>query len=179
MSQTNNQPEPITSFSDFIDLITNKLTVYGIFNALLIFSLSLKEGTGQLFLFFSSLMLNFLLLILIINICFKKCTVIYEQKTEAMYYGFFIAFIFIAFLGLLIYSITKYPSVTEIVFSTVIFYLTSVVVYQVFRLIEKFRPIKYSGIVFILVSFLVAMLIAVFFLSDLIMEIESLINFGN
>lgn len=150
MSQTNNQSEPITSFSDFIDSITNKLTVYGIFNALLIFSLTLKGGAGQLFLFISSLLLNFLFLALIIHISYKKCLLIYERKAEAVYYGIFIVSIAIAFVGLLIYSIAELPDTLGFIISTFLFYLTGVVVCQVFLLIEKFSKKKYSGLLVVL-----------------------------
>lgn len=182
MNQTPNQIGQPTPFSTFIDSITNKLTVYGIFNALLIFSLTLKDGTGQKLLAVSCLMLNFFMLILIINDTYIKCrefnynTIPNSKVSEAMYYGFFIALLITAFLGLLVYSVVELPFFIQLLVPSLFVYATGTVVYQIFRLIEKYTTIKISVYLFYLVTLLAFLIISYTFLFKSITIVESWIR---
>jgi len=178
----NSETDSITPFADFIDSITNKLTVYGIFNALLIFGLSLKNGIGKEILSIACLVLNFLMLILIISITHKKYksfntnTVENAKPSDARYYGSFIALMGGSFAGLLLYSIAELPFCIPFFVLVFICFITGAIVHRIFRLIETYTTTKVSVYLFYVVCFILISIVALFYFLPLTKQMQLLVR---
>jgi len=97
-------------FREYLDKVTNRLTCFGIFNALLIFSLTAIKTTITVFLSGSFIVLSLLVLYTILEEAFEK-----EEESDlnssidgVQYFVFFIT-ISLSFLGFIIYSIILIP----------------------------------------------------------------------
>lgn len=108
------QQHQLPTFSDYLNQTANKLSVLGIFNALLVYSFSLKGGSSRHYLIWAFLILTFVILftlvlegIKIISNYGKSSKII---SFDGMLFILFFSALGMIFYGLFIYYAIAYPS---------------------------------------------------------------------
>ncbi|WP_316736264.1 hypothetical protein [Pedobacter aquatilis] len=176
-----NTPQQL-SFSGFIDTIANKLSVFGILNGLLIFSMSLEKGVASLIMISGCTAVNFVLLYILVKECITYFNALSDsisnmEETPLKYIGymfetiFFICGLTLITLGLYIYFINEYPSAIKIAIVPFFLFIEAVVLLVTFKYLSSRITLRSKNPVYLIITLLILCVAISFGLFKLMLSI--------